>query len=342
MKKDIRMIDIARNLNVSVVTVSNALNDREGVSSSLRTQIKKAAEDMGYRYSSSEKLSSKIINRNIGILISDRFVGDKGTFYLRLCQVVSKELLKSNLFAISETLSSQDEQAHVMPRVVSEDKISALIVLGQLSHDYLDVLLKKNIPVVFLDFYDKHYNIDCVVTDNFYGMYLLTDYLAECGHSKIGFFGNIDATSSIQDRYLGYIKALLENGINPVDNDIYRLNDRDENGIFLKDIHLTQMLPTAYVCNCDEAAFRLITKLKSEGIRVPDDISVVGFDNFIVSDVCDPAITTVEVNLKAMAAATVEIILKKLENKGYQAGRKIILGKVVIKESVKNIASEKQ
>jgi len=96
-------------------------------------------------------------------------------------------------------------------------------------------------------------------------------------------------------------------------------------------------MPTAFVCNCDETAFRIISMLKVRGISVPDDISVVGFDNFIVSDVCDPPITTVEVNMKAMAEETVETMIRKLENKKYSSGRKIILGKLIIKESVKKI-----
>ena len=96
-------------------------------------------------------------------------------------------------------------------------------------------------------------------------------------------------------------------------------------------------MPTAFVCNCDETAFRVITALKSKGLRVPEDISVVGFDNFIVSDVCDPPITTVEVNMKAMAEETVETMIRKLENKKYKSGRKIILGKLILKESVKKL-----
>ncbi|MBP0976689.1 MAG: substrate-binding domain-containing protein, partial [Oscillospiraceae bacterium] len=71
-------------------------------------------------------------------------------------------------------------------------------------------------------------------------------------------------------------------------------------------------MPTAFVCNCDETAFRLISILRSRNINVPEDVSVVGFDNFIVSDVCDPPITTVEVNMKAMAEETVATMLKKL------------------------------
>ena len=338
MKKEIRMIDIAEVLNVSVVTVSNALNDREGVSPELRAEIKKTADSLGYKYSVNEKIVSKIENRNIGILMSERFVGEKGTFYWRLCQETSKELLKKNFFAINETLSKDNEKAGILPRIISENKVSGLIVLGQISRSYIDVLIKYDVPLIFLDFYDKHYNVDSIVTDTFYGMYLLTDYLIENGHKDIRFIGRLNATSSIQDRYLGYVKALMENEICTQDSEIPKaINDRDDNGITLKEFDLPEKMPTASVCNCDETAFRLITILKSRGIRVPEDVSVVGFDNFIVSDVCDPPITTVEVNMKAMAEETVSTMIKKLENKKYKSGRKIILGKTVIKESVKNI-----
>ena len=227
MKKVIRMIDIAESLNVSVVTVSNALNDREGVSPELRAAIKKTADDLGYKYTVNERITSKIENRNIGILMSERFVGEKGTFYWRLCQETSKELLKKNLFAINETLSKDDEKAGVLPRIISENKVSGLIVLGQISRSYIDVLIRYDVPLIFLDFYDKHYNVDSVVTDNFYGMYLLTDYLIENGHSDIRFIGRLNATSSIQDRYLGYVKALMENEICTQNSDIPKaINDR--------------------------------------------------------------------------------------------------------------------
>lgn len=338
MKKTIRMIDIAEKLNVSVVSVSNALNDREGVSPELRSQIKKFADELGYKYSVNEKIAGKVANRNIGIVISERYVGEKGTFYWRLCQETSKELLKKNMFAINETLSREDERKCLLPKIVSENKVSGLIILGQIKKSYIELLSTLEIPVIFLDFYDKHCNVDSIVTDNYYGMYLLTDYLIESGHRDIWFLGKVNATSSIQDRYLGYVKALLENDIYLTADKIPpAIDDRDESGLTLREFDLPDKMPTAFVCNCDETAFKLIQILKSRGYRVPEDVSVVGFDNFIMSDVCDPPITTVEVNIKWMAEETAETMVKKLENRNFKAGRKIILGKVVLKDSVRKI-----
>ena len=96
-------------------------------------------------------------------------------------------------------------------------------------------------------------------------------------------------------------------------------------------------MPTAFVCNCDETAFRVISALKESGYRVPEDVSVVGYDNYMVSDMCVPSITTVEVNLEIMAQATVDIIFKKLEHPDYSEGKRIIPGKLIIKNSVRRL-----
>ena len=221
------------------------------------------------------------------------------------------------------------------PELVTSHKVNALIMLGQIGHDYLDMILQVGLPVVFLDFYDEHYHVDSIVSDSYYGGYLLTDYLISMGHRRIGFMGNVTETSSIHDRFMGYIKALMEHGI-PYRKD-WTLADREPNGPLITDLVFPPDMPTAFVCNCDETAFRVISALKESGYRVPEDVSVVGYDNYMVSDMCVPSITTVEVNLEIMAQATVDIIFKKLEHPDYSEGKRIIPGKLIIKNSVRRL-----
>ena len=154
----------------------------------------------------------------------------------------------------------------------------------------------------------------------------------QLGHRKIGFIGNVTATSSIQDRFLGYVKCLMENGIE------YRpewtLDDRMENGLNLPEIAFPETMPTAFVCNCDETAFRVIGSLQRMGLRVPEDISVTGYDNYTVSDMCVPAITTVEVDLTEMAHTAVSQLLKWIENPQRIPGRYVIPGRIILKQSM--------
>ena len=154
------------------------------------------------------------------------------------------------------------------------------------------------------------------------------------GHRKLAFVGSVKATSSIQDRYLGYMKSLMEHNIFVSSN--YVLEDRGADGL-MKPIDLPVDMPTAFVCNCDGTAYQLIGQLKKEGYRVPQDISVTGFDNSVYSEMSDPKITTIEVNTEQMSALAVETILKKIENPAYSIGRMPVGGRIIYKNSVRAI-----
>ena len=96
-------------------------------------------------------------------------------------------------------------------------------------------------------------------------------------------------------------------------------------------------MPTAFVCNCDLAASYLIRKLENEGYRIPEDVSVVGFDNFLYPGLCDIGITTYEVDISEMARRAIHKIVRKIANENYTAGVFIVDGHVVFKDSVARI-----
>lgn len=330
MGKKITMRDIANEMQVSTVTVSKALSDREGVSEEVRNRIKQKAEEMGYRYHSLAKGMKEGVSYNVGVVVAERFFSDNA-FYSNLYQRLVIELGEANYSCILEILSYEDEKQDVLPKMVSGNKIDGLIVLGQLKKHYINVLKQEDIPYIFLDFYDEHFAIDSVVSDSVYGTYLLTNYLLENGHQKIGFVGDVTATSSILDRYLGYYKALLQQGI-PLKEE-WVIKDRDENGRFIQ-LELPDEMPEAFVCNCDEIAYRLIEQLKEAGYRVPEDVSVVGFDDYIYASLCSPQLTTFRISQEMMAETAVDALARKMRDSSYHAGRKVISGNIVIRDSV--------
>ena len=195
--------------------------------------------------------------------------------------------------------------------------------------------MSHELPTVFLDFYGSREDADAVLSDSFYGAYMLTSHLIENGHRRIGFLGSISSTSSIQDRYLGYYKALLENRI-PLRQD-WVIGDRSNESDIFPEFKLPADMPTAFVCNCDESAYKLVNQLKAAGYSIPDDISVVGYDNHIYSTICTPRLTTIDVNSHVMSAEAVEIILHKIRDVNYRRGRTLVTGKLVRRESVKNL-----
>ena len=172
---------------------------------------------------------------------------------------------------------------------------------------------------------------DAVIADNFHGMYLMTEYLYEHGLTKLAFVGSIHFSSSIMDRYCGFSKAVLEHrDVTPAE---WILEDRDERGQI--EIHLPEQMPEAFVCNCDLTAGLLMLELEKRGISVPEDVSVVGFDNYLYPGFPDLKITSYEINTKAMVKVALEKALKQIRGAASGKNMEIVSGQIVPKESVK-------
>ncbi len=335
MRSNVTMRDIANKLGVSSVTVSKALNDKDGVSEELKEKIKLLAEEMGYRFNTHAKSIKDGLSYNLGIVIPERFTGTTQSFYLQFYQMLTKILDGYHYSGILYILGQEDEDQLILPRIYNEKKVDGFIILGQIGNEYVKEIQKIDSPVIFLDFYTDQNEIDSVLTDNFFGGYEITNYLLENGHKKIAYVGNIYATSSIQDRFLGYYKSLLEHRIELRQD--YIIYDRDERGKYI-DIVFPDDMPTAFVCNNDEIAYNLINNLQKNGYQVPEDCSVVGFDNSIFAALTEPLLTTVEVNIKEMSKAAVKIIMEKLHNPNEKYGRTLINGKIIHRNSVKKLS----
>ena len=334
MNKNITMRDIANQLGVSSVTVSKALNDKEGVSDELKERIKQLASELGYRVNMAAKTMREGLTYNIGVIIPERFTGPDQSFYLRVYQEISKSLEATGYYGILHILSSSDEEGLLLPRIYYDRKVDGFIVLGQINKSYIEVIENIEQPKLFLDFYDEHSSIDSVVTDNSYGAYELTNYLIQQGHREIAYVGNLYSTSSIQDRFLGYYKSLLEHHVHLEPKWI--INDRDEQGTYI-DIELPSPLPTAFVCNCDQVAYSVVQKLKLMGHRVPEDCSVVGFDNDIYATLTEPHLTTIDVNINQMAQTAVQSLLRQINHPDVRFGRLVVKGEIIYRDSVKTL-----
>ena len=216
MAKAVKMADIAAIMGVSTVTVSKALSDQKGVSEELRIKIKKKAQEMGYRTVSSlnQERAKKNASYTIGVIVADRFLDKYESFYWTLYQDVATAAVQRGCFTMLEVLQSEDENRMIMPKLLQERKTEGLVIIGRLKKDYLERLLEyASVPVFFLDFYDRDGKCDAVVSNSFFGMYVMTNYLFDMGHREIGFVGNVLATDSITDRYFGYMKSLYEHGV---------------------------------------------------------------------------------------------------------------------------------
>ena len=259
------------------------------------------------------------------------------SFYWQMYQSVATRATAKECFTMLEVIGMAEEENGRLPKLVQERKVDGIIVIGKMMDDYLQHLnTEAGIPVIYLDYYNGREASDSVISNSYYGTYELTYYLYRMGHRKIAYVGTLLATESITDRYFGYQKALLELGLEQKKE--WVLDDRHIETGKIDTVNMLQLpkdMPTAFVCNCDLTASLLIKKLRENGYRVPEDISVVGYDNYLFPGLCDVAITTYEVDMKEMARQTVHTLIRKMAGEPYRQGICIVEGHMVTKDSVK-------
>lgn len=342
MAKAVRLADIAQRLGVSTVTVSKALSGQKGVSEEMRAKITQLAKELGYQQTFAQSGRKTDRSYNLGVLIAECYLDKYDSFYWQMYQQVITKASKKGCFTLMEVVSTEMEENAELPQIVQEHKIDGMIMIGRLKKEYLKILSQQTeIPLVYLDFCDERQETDAVISDSYYGAYSLTNYLFAMGHTRIAFVGTLLATGSITDRYFGYAKSLLEHGLQVKEE--WVIEDRDkETGNINADlwIRLPEDMPTAFVCNCDLTASFLIKKLREAGYLVPEEISVVGYDNYLFPGLCDVAITTYEVDVEEMARKAIHTLLKKIKGESYRQGICIVEGHMVIKDSVKKLIKE--
>ena len=327
MGKSVRMADIAKELNISVVSVSKALAGKPGVSEEMRAKVVALARQMGYE--GNRAGGDPGGTGNIGVLVSDRFF-DENTFYTSLYRSLVLSSGGEGLTCMMEIVSQEAERSAGLPALVTGRKVDGLILMGNLDGAYLQAVVGSGLPCVLLDFHALNGTLDCVVSDNLEGGCALTEHLLAQGRREIGFVGSIRATSSIMDRYLGYQRALRMAGLVPRED--WLLEDRDQEGRFIP-LQLPRELPSAFLCSCDEAAFNLIEALRQRGLRVPEDTAVCGYDDFRYATLSQPQLTTYRVDVGLMARTAVNRLAARIRQEDAGPVYVTIPGQIVIRES---------
>ena len=327
---DVKMKDIAAAVGVSVVSVSNALAGRKGVSDDVRLRVEKAAKELGYDPKKNDRYSQGTV---IGVLAPEKYITVGQSFYWALYQRVAYEAAKSQSITMLEILTFSMEEKEELPKLLREKTIGGLIIIGWLSDSYVKkILASADVPTVLMDFQMKGIRCDSVMSSNYVGMYKMTRYLLEKGHRDIAFVGSVKANDNILDRYYGYRKALMEAGIR--ERKEWLLEDRDlEKGLAV--VKVPENMPTAFACNSDWTAGLLYNELSGRGYRVPEDISIVGYDNYLYDNSFAERLTTYNVDMKQMAHQAVKLLRGKIRGDDRHWGTRYVDSVIIERQSVK-------
>ena len=332
MNDKVTMKSIAKELGISINAVSLALNNRVGVSDETRIKVLQAANRLGY-ISNNSRFSQTFRRFNFCIMIQDIYSRDMD-FYGKLLFFAVQEFKKNGY----DTILNYFSDTHMaIPDCVENRRVSGILIIGKISDENVKMLQAFTMPLVIIDHEPLSSSANCVMSDSKSGGVLATNYLINCGYEEIGFFGDLEYSLPIRDRYFGFLWALKKKGITEngnQDNYVkkYSITGSVEQHVLNNDIDAIarivsahETLPKSYLCSNDNATFALIAALRENGIRVPDDISVVGFDNIELCEKTVPKLTTINVNKEVMGQKAVQRLLHLLEHKN-EINEKIVLG----------------
>ena len=269
----------------------------------------------------------------VGILTPDRFFRS-ASFYASLYKELLKQMVDTGMLGVLEIVTDAQEEALSAPMIVTDKRVSALILMGQFEQRYVEMIMEAGLPTVLLDFYCDGPDADAIVSDSLSGCYQLTRRLIEYGHRGIGFVGSVQCTTSIMERYSGYMRAMIFEGL-PLRPE-WLIEDRGADMKYLPEFSLPETLPTAFVCENDEIDMQLIAQLERRGVRVPEDVSVTGFDNFIYATLSTPPLTTYSVDQGRMAQVAVRRLLSRIKDGSEGPLRTIVGGWIVERASIRD------
>lgn len=328
----VSMQTIADYLNISKVTVYKALNNQQYVSEELREKIIQTAKDLGYIKTTKK---NHVLHNSLAFIVPKRFFLESDSFYTSIFYYLNNLTHNDGLVLTLYIINSTDESNCIIPNVLSLNKCDGIFIAGEMTDKYIHSIGELGLPMLLIDFYKPDLNYDCVIADNFFNGYTATNYLIEKGHTEIGFVGIPGQTTSISDRFFGYQKALSSHKLNY--NPVWQLANNDSvTGVYSLDTPLPDTLPTAFVCHCDRSAYFLIQRLNMENIKVPEDISIISFDNTDLAENSVPRLTTIDISTKLIAENSYSQLRDRIENTAIPKQRIYIPCKIVERDSVRS------
>jgi len=301
--------EVAEKVGVAPSTVSRALNNRGRVSLETKEHVLRAARELGYRPAMAGRGLALGRTENLGFLIHYRQSLDPDSFYGEVLAGVDSEARAHGFHVLFSADVSENP-----PAMVKEQRVDGLILAGcDVPRELIVALKARGFPLVLVDNHlDK---VDSIVTDNVGGAREAVAHLIRLGHKKIGFICEWFGDLSFAERFEGYKLALQEHGL-PFDESLAAEGLPREEGsgyVAMKKL-LERTTPSAIFAANDMTAAEGIQAIKEKGLRVPEDIAIVGFDDGSLAPYTEPPLTTMRVFRERMGAMAARRLLELIED----------------------------
>lgn len=327
--------DVARLANVSIATVSKVMNDNGKISDKTRKKVFEVMQHLHFKPSMVATALTGKKTYTLGLLISDL----ANPFFAEIARSVedrAHELGFSVVMCSTDNDSQKEAKSISLLRQKSVDGF--IIASGFQNHLILRKVIEEHVPIALISQDISSLAVDCVTVDDFLGGYQVTRHLLDLGHQNVAVFA--EKTRSSKERIRGFKQAVEEAGIRFQDRMVIFCDTSVDGGKQKAD----QLMdwpnrPTAiFACN-DLLAVGVMESAREWGLKIPDDLSVVGFDNTILATSVDPPLTSVAQPIQEMGRQVVELLIARIEGRKKMKRRVILLPELVFRRSTKSLLS---
>lgn len=334
-KRGVTIVEVARASGVSTATVSRVLSGYEFVKEATRIRVMEAVKRLGYVTNLQARHLAGGRSRIIGLLVPNLDNAYVGT----IMRGIDQELERANYDLMLYTSHRHANKESLYVSAIASGLTEGLLLIAPLDPTtYLDALRERNFPHVLIDQVEATGSSSVVEATNWQGAYEATRYLYQLGHTRIAFITGSLAMRSAVDRLQGYKAALADCGI-PVREELVVEGDYQQQTAYEVSKRLLQSidpLPTAIFAANDLSAFGAMDAAHECNLRVPDDISVIGFDDIPQASFVYPKLTTVRQPLEEMGRDAVRMLLSQIEDQNPTPQRIALATQLVIRNSCRS------
>jgi len=317
-RMDIRTI--ARMANVSIATVSRTINRVSTVNPKMAKRVWDVIEKLDFVPNTQARALVSGRSKIFGLVVSEI----TNPFFPELIQGFEDIAVENGYeILVSSTNHDPKRMSHCIRRMLERKVEGVAIMTFGIEEPLLDQLAKRKVPLVFIDIGPDRPGVSVLKVDYHHGIRRAVQHLAALGHRQIAFVTGPMRLHSAQSRLAAFSKSMQECGITPEPNQIVEGDHTLEGGVAaMERLLLLDPLPTAVVCSNDMTAIGVLHKLYRKGLRVPDDISVIGFDDIHIAEVMMPPLTTVQMSRLDIAKAAFGALRSQVESPEQTHGKR--------------------
>ncbi|OPX37948.1 MAG: hypothetical protein B1H11_05165 [Desulfobacteraceae bacterium 4484_190.1] len=323
---------IAQAAGVSKATVSLALNGKPGVSPRTRQRILAIARELNYQPNAFAKGLALQRTQTIGVIVPD--IGSP--FYAELVRGVEAAASQANYYLILYTTAGKPSREEMYFRLLGEQRVDGIIVLTPRGDEALIRHIQaKGFPLVVVDRdIQSADDVVEVIVDNFHGALAAAQHLIGLGYRRIGFINGIPELQASQDRRRGYQVALQEHGIDSRPEWVVEGEFTDAGGYrAMKKLLAADPPIEAVFAASDTMALGAIRAIREQGLRVPQDVAIVGFDDVPLAAQVDPPLTTVRQPISAMGRTACRLLVQLMQGEPVLQRKVVLYTQLVVRQS---------